>query len=85
MELRPRNVNSFFALTSEIRHATNAGEIHRFTTLFDSEMPRHRFRGALLASATGEQILGPAENGVWQNMFSENDPNAYTAQVNRWS
>ena len=27
----------------------------------------------------------PTEIGVWQNMFPENDPYPYTAQVSRWS
>lgn len=60
-------------LTSEIRHATNAGEVSRFTTPFDSEMPQCGFIGNGFAQRMDVEIR--------QNMFLVIDLNTDTVQV----
>jgi hypothetical protein len=53
----PRRVNLLSALTSEIRRATNTGEIRHFTTLLNSGDPATLLPGTRHAPLKGVDVL----------------------------
>jgi hypothetical protein len=52
-----RRVNLLFALTSEIRHATNTGQTRRFTTLLNSREPAKLLPGTRHAPVKNVDVL----------------------------